>query len=373
MTNAEQVMLRTSERTSYKTCRQAWDWAYNHKLKSIATKPALRFGDLAHQSLQHWYIPGRKRGVLPAVTFEKLYNEQIEAGMDEFDIRLDDEEEWANALELGIVMMRGYVDHYGTDDHINVIAPELPFQYDILDSKGRYLVTYVGQFDLLFEDMAKKQIGLIETKTAAHISTAHLGLDEQGGSYWTFAPLVLQASGLLKRGRDLDFVLYNFLRKGKPDERPRNEAGIYLNKPTKDQLMEECANRGIVLGGKRTNEAMAQALAATGVQVHLLGSPSKRQPPPLFHRERTYRDTIDRQRLMRRVEMEAWEMKQVRAGKLPIYKNPRLTWPDQHCNACQFRDMCEVHETGGDWKAIRDATMTTWDPYEAHDDYIMED
>lgn len=366
----QKIMLRTSERSQYKTCRQAWQWSYVDCLKSTATKPALRFGDLAHQSLQHWYIPGRKRGVHPAITFEKVYNEQVDAGLDDFDIRLEDEEEWVGALELGLVMMNGYVEHYGKEEHIRVIAPEYPFQYDIYH-KGKYLVTYVGQFDLIFEDMSKKQIGLIETKTAAHIATAHLGLDEQGGSYWTFAPLVLQASGLLKKGQDLDFVLYNFLRKGKPDERPKNADGHALNKPSKSALIEKAEELG--LPAKGTVDTLTGILVAKGVDVAALGEVSKRQAPPLFHRERTYRDTVDRQMLMRRVVMEAWEMQQVRAGKLPVYKNPRLTFPDQHCNWCQFRDMCEVHETGGDWKAIRSATMTTWEPYAAHDDPILED
>lgn len=366
----DRVMLRTSERACYKTCRQQWQWSYNDKLQSTTTKPALRFGSLIHAALQQWYIPGRKRGVHPAKTFEELYQAELDAGLDDFDIRLEEDEEWVDALELGIVMLTGYVDLYGNDDHIKVIMPEYAFQYDIYH-RGKYLVTYVGQFDLLFEDLQRKQIGLIETKTAAHISTGHLGLDEQGGSYWTFAPLVLRESGLLKGNQDLDFVLYNFLRKGKPDERPKNADGLALNKPTKARLVEECEARG--MPSKGTIEQLAGHLAARGVQVHLLGEVSKRQAPPLFHRERTYRDTVDRSQLMGRVIKEAWEMQQVRAGRLPIYKNPKRTWPDVHCTACQFRDMCEVHETGGDWKAIRNATMKTWEPYEAHDDPIMED
>jgi len=29
--------------------------------------------------------------------------------------------------------------------------------------------------------------------------------------------------------------------------------------------------------------------------------------------------------------------------------------------------MCELHEVGADWESVRDATMTTWDPYSVHE------
>lgn len=61
--------------------------------------------------------------------------------------------------------------------------------------------------------------------------------------------------------------------------------------------------------------------------------------------------------------MEAREMRLCRSGKLGVYKNP-----DRHCGYCEYRDMCEIHESGGDWEAIRDQLFTTWNPYEDHQD-----
>jgi hypothetical protein len=332
--NEEPVFVRTSERKSYKTCRQQWWWSFVDRLEAVRTKPALRFGDLVHRALAPWYCPGRKRGPHPAKTFVTLYDEQIEEGQRKFNIRIEDDEDWADARDLGVAMLENYVSHYGKEDLIRVVSAEFPFQHDVFDKYGRYLCTYVGIFDLVFEDLGTSQIGLMETKTAAQISTLHLPIDEQAGSYWAFAPEVLQERGIIEAGRDIDFILYNFLRKAKPDERPRNEEGLCLNRD---------------------------------------GTVSKRQPSPYFYRQRVYRDEHDREELMRRVRAEAWEMQKVKAGKLPVYKNPGGTWPNQQCNGCEFLDMCQLHETGSDWEELRRLTMKTWDPYEEHrDDREME-
>jgi hypothetical protein len=216
-------------------------------------------------------------------------------------------------------MLTNYVDHYGRDEQFICIKPEVPFQVELYDHEEFYICTYVGTFDAVIIDQATGRYGLFEHKTAKVIRTAHLTLDEQAGSYWAFAPYVLEAEYLPK----LDFVLYNFLRKGKKDDRSQNEDGYYLNKD---------------------------------------GSVSKRQPSPLFHREIVRRGNAHRINTMERVERQALEIQWIDAGELQVHKTPT---PD--CNwQCQFFDMCELHESGGDWEGYRDVAMVSWDPYEAH-------
>ena len=322
------VLIRTSERKDFTRCRQRWVWAYVDRLKPITSKPALVFGDLVHQALAVFYPPGRKRGPLPATTFQKLSDENEK----ELYGAYDDEGEYLDALELGITMLNGYVEHYGKDPDIFVVSPEQEFQLDIYDSEtDEYLCTYVGTFDAVVMRMKTKKIGLLEHKTDKSIPSANifLPLDEQGGSYWAYGPDWLKSRNILKRGQTLDFILYNFLRKGKPDERPRNEKGLCLNQD---------------------------------------GSVSKRQPPPLFHREYMFRNNAMRANLMKRVEHQAWEMSLVRSGELEAYKNPTANcrWD------CQFKDMCELHERGDDWESFRDAMFRRWNPYEAHDVMISQ-
>lgn len=325
----ERVYLRTSERTSYKTCRQQWDWMFNQNLTPREVNRHFKFGDLVHQAMAKYYKPGVKRGPHPARAFEQICDEKLAEG---FSLKNEDDA-WVDAVEMGVAMLENYVNRWGDDDHIRVLWSEMPFQLDLYH-KGVYLVTYCGTFDGVYYDMDTKQIGLFEHKTAAAISTGHLMLDEQAGSYWAFAGEWLREAGILKPGKEISFIMYNILRKAMPDQRPKDEAGRCLN---------------------------------------LDGSVSKKQPSPYFHRQKIYRSREERENLLLRVKMEAWEMAQVRAGKLPIYKNPRGTYPDVHCLGCQFKDMCELHESGADWEDYRDEMMMPYDPNADHEDPVMED
>jgi len=364
MDQIQRVFLRTTERKTFANCRQAWQWSFVNFWEAKRQKPALVFGTLHHDSLARWYVPGRKRGVHPAKTFHRLYHEMAEAGGDEFDVFVDDEK--VDALELGVEMLNGYVRHWGNDDHINVISSELHFEVDVYDKHGNYMFTYAGSFDLAYEDLSTGQFGLIETKTAAAINTRFLSLDEQAGSYWVFAPLVLQELGRIPKGQDIHFILYNFLRKAMPDDRPTNPSGARLNKPSKDTLRQNCDDRGIGYAKSTTVEGLCGLLVAAGIDPAQLGEPSKIQPPPLFVRQKVYRDTIDRESLLYRARAQAWEMGLVKAGKLPMYKNPSASYPNQQCLGCEFGDVCELHETGGQWEELARLTMGTWDPYEDH-------
>lgn len=365
MEEADKVYLRTSERRSFANCRQQWWWSFVLGWEALKTKAALRFGDLAHQSLACWYVPGRKRGEKPWLAFERIYAAQIEAGQIEFDVYGSEEEEGKfDALELGTDMLRNYVATYGMDDAIDVISSEMTFTIDVFDKHERYMVTYAGSFDICYRDRAAGQIGLIETKTASSINTRYLGLDEQAGSYWAFAPAALIEKGLLKPGQDIDFIMYNFLRKAFLDQRPKNEHGQYLNKPSKDALADRCAVLGLEVPAKSKIEDLCFVLEAAGHDPLLLGEISKSQPPPLFLRQKVYRDDADRANLMYRVRAQAYEMAMVKAGKLPVYKNPGGSYPNQQCLGCEFGDICELHETGREWEELARLTMGTWDPYE---------
>lgn len=320
MTKKAITLLSTSERTCFVRCRAKWNWHYNEGWSADLAKPALRFGDLIHQSLAVYYKPGKTRGVHPATTFKKLY--RIECAKDKkFGIR-DESGEWADAGEMGVEVLTHYVDHYGKDLGIEIVAPEMPFKVKLIDVGGKPFY-YVGRFDAVYRSIESGEYGLLEHKTAGTISIAHLEMDEQASSYWAFAPLRLRELGLLNELGDLDLVLYNFLRKAKKDPRPQNAEGLYLNKPTKE--FPE-------------------------------GAVSKVQPPPYFHREPVFRDEFDRKRVLLRIRQQAWEMRMVREGKLPIYKSP-MTMFGSNCGDCEFADVCELHETGSDYKSVLNMTF----------------
>ena len=318
------VLLRTSERAVFKQCRQHWSWRFMDHLVVDVRKPALEFGTLVHDSLAAYYKPGKKRGPHPTKTFIQLYDARVEQS---FRLR-DENEEWVDAREMGIAVLDHYIETWGRDAQLEIVAPEMPFKVQLTDIGGKPF-WYVGRFDAMCRWILTGEYGLLEHKTASSISTAHLQLDEQAGSYWLFAPWwikELQRQGIVPRGNrlEMDMILYNFLRKAKPDARPVDEFGHRLNKD---------------------------------------GSVSKNQPPTYFERVPVYRDEGDRKTMLRRIRQEAWEMRMVREGKLPIYKNPSSGYPDRHCEACPFRDMCELHETGSDWQSFRDQVYRVADPY----------
>lgn len=324
------IQLRTSERSTFKRCRWQWDRNYNDRLKPIKEAPALRFGTLIHKALELRYPKGIRRGPKPAETFEKLFYEDLKYEQEQWGTFAD--EEWTDALELGVNMMENFIEEYGRDEDWKVIESEMTFTVPVLDPEtGKPLFNYVGTMDGVWQNRMDGGIRIQDWKTTANDPTkvAHLILDDQASAYWTWGVDWLISQKILKPKQQalLDGMLYTYMRKGKRDERPRNAEGHCLNKD---------------------------------------GTVSKKQPAPLFHRELVYRSEHEREEARRRVIAEFKEMQMVRSGELDAYKTPG-SGPMSHCNFCPYRDLCELHEMGSDWEGLSKATMTTWDPYADHE------
>lgn len=359
MQDQEVVLLRNSERASYRRCRQRWYWSYVQRLSTPREGGALAFGSLVHAALEHYYIPGRKRGVHPAETFEKLYIADAKQ-ISQWD---DEDNKW-DALELGISMLNGYVEEYGPEDWMEIIQPEMPLAIDVFDRQGNYLVTWIGKSDALFWDLRprRKTLGMLEHKTAKTIEDevrVNSGYGEQGLSYWWACDLHFHHTGDLKDDQHINYVLFNWLRKGMPDLRPVNEDGHHLNLPRKDVLKAKAGELGMAVAGS-TVEAYMTALEGKGINPWLLGEVSKKQPRPLYRRFPLEFGITELESINKRIRAEAWEMAQVKANKLPIYKNPTkdCSWD------CQFAVPCQIHEMGGDYESVFELEYTTWNPYD---------
>lgn len=361
------VLMRNSERATFRRCRLKWDWSYNRRLGPQREKGALTFGSMVHEALAEYYPPGFKRGPLPAVTFERLYAAQPR----KFD-QWDDEGNKVPALELGIEMLRGYLREWGPDDHIEIIAPEIALRVDVFDENGVYLCTWVGRGDAAYKDhssvsrRSKPRIGMLEHKTAKSIEKnlrINSGYGEQGLSYWWGCSYVLREQGLLPAGEQIDHVQFNWLRKGLPSTKARNADGHTLNNPSKDALIVRCSALGIDAGKKPTIADLTTVLELAGVDVALLGEPAKVQPSPLFERHNLDFGGSEHAMINERIRLEAKEMAMVRAGQLPIYKNPTkdCSWD------CPFVEACELHEMGQDYQSVLDLEMVKWSPYDQHE------
>lgn len=351
------VIIRNSERTAWRRCRQKWHWSYRKQLEPKRHGGALTFGNMAHKAMELWYPPGKTRGIHPVETMRRLLADSGE------DFSQWDAE--GNKIPVDVLadtMMTGYVEHYGQDTGLEIIHPEEAFQIDVRDRKGRYLATVVGQFDALAIDLRTGKLVILEHKTAKVIEVVRINSQygEQGLTYWWAATIWLRHLGILGPDQFIDGILYNFLRKGLPDPRPVDPMGRALNKPTKPALVDACRSEGLDVKG--TMEVLAKRLRGAGVDVEALGEVSKVQPSALFRRQFVKLEPTQMQVFQGRLRREVRELKIAKAGRLEIYKNPT-----KDCGwDCGFRDVCEVHEMGGHIDDMLHYEFTKWDPYDAH-------
>lgn len=316
-------VITTSERTCFRRCPQRWYWQYRMGLIPIGESiDALWFGIGIHEALALWYREGKKRGPHPAKTFAEWCGEEerwIRASTEEWD----DEAKYEDARELGIAMLEGYVDKYGKDSNWYVISTERSFKIRLRDREGNVIVEFWSTWDGVYRDENDGRIYLMEHKTASQIQTMYLTLDDQGGSYWAVATMILRAEGVLKPKETIAGITYNFLRKAMPDERPRDATGAYLNKD---------------------------------------GSVSKRQPAPYFIRENPERFPDEQATQVERLTNEVKWMNAIRDGSLPVIKSTT-----KDCPFCPFFDMCVLHERGGDdWQELMRAEYVQRNPYERY-------
>lgn len=411
-------ILRTSERGDFLRCQAMWWWTWREGLvPSGRVADALWFGTGVHIALAKWYCgPGAKRGPEPAETWSQWAVEEMR-GM-KIDRLLDDESEsvFIDAKVLGITMLEGYRKLYGRDDHKLIIQPEKTFRLrvpwpqdqnlypedrphdfeptsasatvpagapanwrELVCSKcgagktspiHKPLFWYCGTYDSTWRHAETGQILLDEHKTAKAISIAHLVLDPQAGSYWAMAGRTLRDEGLIGPRERLAGIEYNFLRKGVPDERPRDAEGYYTNKPTKVHYLAALREHWRQSGTRTLDDDVKQAgkkklddleALALGNGILVTGERSKVQPAPLFLRHMVHRTSKERNSQLLRLQQEGLQMWALRDGVLPVVKNPT-----RDCGFCRHNAMCELQEAGGNWEDFKSKAYKRADPYVDH-------
>jgi hypothetical protein len=300
-------LLRTSERKDFKRCPWLWQESWYKMLRTRRVPTWSWFGTAVHKGLEARYPEGAKRGKpgdMIEAFVEAVGNETRKVWTEGGEL---DEQEIVDGKELGIAMLRGYLNEYGDDkDWVVIGNPELTFQIDVPHPTDptRPIAVYAGTWDLVVWSKSKKKFFIVDHKTrkAFPSNWDFYDLDDQAGSYLWVAPEVLEFLGLLtkKELKDLRGLYFNILRKHLPDVRPRNAKG-------------ECLN--------------------------LDGSVSKRQPAPLFYRHLSERAPAERAQQGRRVQQEARWMESIRNGTLEAFKTPT-----EDCIRCQLYEYCMADE-----------------------------
>lgn len=327
-------LIRSHERMDYKRCPKRWFWKWRMGLVPRAKSfGALELGTWVHEAFADWYSGERDRNlreIFSSIAVEAV----VSAGATGIpDYELD------KAAELGALgeeMMGAYQKRYGDDPGVNVIAAEVPLEFEITNPAGKLIAVHKLKPDLIYSDDAD-DVWLMEHKTAAQIRTGHLVIDDQARPYVSMSELALRKAGLLAKGQRFKGVMYNFARKALPDERPVNEKGQALNKN---------------------------------------GTVSRRQPSPTFVRFPVTLTSAAKRVTLLRLRDEAWEITaltlMLRTGRADPARLNKT--PHSSCEkTCPFFAMCVVEEQGGDHESMRRNLFIRQNPYTYDEEHPTTD
>lgn len=346
-------LVRNSERESFNTCHQQWWWRWNLGLVPAMPKQDARwFGTGWHLVWAEYYTPpAGKDGFTrseknPHDTWDEFTRDSFVKISTHAYFSEDDEQEFVNAVTLGHNMIDGQLEKYKGDPGWEVLMPEqrflarIPFNprqqnmsmshwnalgYPRGAASGGFIADCVGSLDIPFRDhtdgLGTIIVGDWKT-TNRRENLKQLNKDNQIGTYISVTTGFLRRAGFIRPDEAVERGVLSFARKAKSDDRPKNEIGQFLNKD---------------------------------------GSVSKSQGAPLFWREVVQRNKANRLRQVSRIADDVEHMQAVRLGVMPITKSPGT-----HCNWCDFTDLCDIDEDGGDTEDYISGVYKVEDQYADH-------
>lgn len=330
--NVDLPVITSSERADFKRCPKRWYWKWRMGLvPRMRTFGALDFGAWMHEGLAEWYQPGTKRNGQLADWFEIAAHHALNTA-EENGQATDTALEAAEPLvALGIEMANAYQTHYRREK-IRIINTEIPLEFTFNHPNGLIVAAHKIKPDGLLQD-ENGDFWLFEHKTAKQIQTEHLVIDDQARPYGSMAEPALRKAGYLKRGARFRGILYNFLRKALPDQRPTNSKGQYLNKD--------------------------------------LVTVSKRQPPPYFVRKKVTMTVAAKKITLSRVRDETLAITEMTLALRTGEIHPDRLQKTQHRSCpktCPFFDMCVAEEGGANIRDFHRRMFRREDPYLYHKD-----
>lgn len=316
-------VIRQSERVDFKRCMKKWFWRWRMGLvPKRAEYGALMLGTWMHTALEYRYTSAMK------ASLEQWFDESSGVAIE--DARVDNPnmpiEKALELRALGLGMARGYDLKYGDDADIRPIGAEIPLEFEITDEDGKTLAIHRLKPDLLYRD-PQNDVWLLENKTAKQISVEHLPIDDQARGYASMSELALKNAGYLKPNEQVKGVMYNFLRKIMPDDRPRNAQGQSLNKDgtvSKTQRTPEFVRHPIILSNKAKLQALKH-IQREAIQITLMT-----------------------------LALRSKELKSENLTKTPHKSCPKL---------CEYFTMCVVEEQGGDYRQMQREMFKRENPY----------
>lgn len=330
--NVDLPVITSSERMDYKRCPKRWYWKWRRGLvPRMRTFGALDLGTWVHEALALWYGPGRKRNGTLSELFEEIAQSDIDETRAAKRSTQDALEKADELIALGVAMMDAYQNHYGKDSSVRVVRAEIPLEYTISHPEtGVVMAAHKLKPDLVFIDH-NGDVWLMEHKTAKAVQLGHLVIDDQARPYGAMAERSLRKQGIIRSGQSFRGILYNFMRKALPDQRPQNEKGQYLNQD--------------------------------------LVTVSKRQPKPFFVRHPVTMTNQAKRKTLMRVQDETLDITiktlELRTGELSPDRLQKT--PHKSCEkTCPFFNMCVAEEAGTNIRDMERLMFRRENPYLYH-------
>lgn len=318
--------IHTTDRQLFKTCRLKWFFSSPLRLGYQPAKahPALSFGTAFHAGMAAYY--GGERSIEEAIA---ALRESIDGWYSKIsNPTTDDDEEYANEIEMGLGMLEHYAAYAPTVDDFEVLWVERTFKVDVPGVDAPYSLTP----DAVVKDRHGR-VWIMEHKTADKLpgdNTDYLLMDEQCGAYILGLKL---ATGIEAEG-----VIYNIARKKLPTPMKVLKGGHlstdkrYLTTydyATK-QIEEHYGDSASVL--MEMYAEYLEYLKGKGMDDFFFRMPVRRSKQEIAYLEKS-------------IAIESAEMLN---PELPIYRNPsKFT-----CGSCAFTGPCLAMYEGGDWELM---------------------
>jgi RecB family exonuclease len=200
----EQTPLRTvsnSEVDTYRQCRLKHQLSYIERWRTDDEVEALARGTLFHLVMERHYgvLRGWRKDPVPDMTLGEA------AWLTVSPLLYDDKGHQTDRQELVEWIYRGYVDYYGQDEDWEIVAVEVPLDFELPNPNGGPSeFRLAGTADLVVRDRsAGGGLWIVDHKTCKDLPKKDFDLEDQTAVY----------SYLLKRaGYDIRGAIYNHCR-----------------------------------------------------------------------------------------------------------------------------------------------------------------
>jgi hypothetical protein len=193
----------------------AWHLGYRLGYRPLRLVPSLDLGIGVHEGLELFYAK-RENPV-------KAFKAWVQRRRAELNPKWDDDLNAMAEIEaLGIVMLEGYVSHYGDDEELEVIATEhtltRPIPHPETGEDSEFSLN--ARLDGIIRHVDTGKLFSLEHKTYGRLDTGHFELNHQ---FTAQAWLGQDLASTLGIDEPVSGVLYNGLRKQAPGPRVKGD------------------------------------------------------------------------------------------------------------------------------------------------------